>query len=227
MLTHSPHTPLCRLLSAWPTTLKHPDGLSDVARAGVSAPSSQQAGLPSPCSLSEISSWVRHPCGPSVSVSVEARGEQASGDTVGGGSPRSLGIRTFLHVHCARKGQGKQQVAAVWKGTPLCRWPLWVRDGKLEAGMLGKGTAKWHSRASTGHCLSVPGFGARGSARSPGSGLPDPLAPGLTAARPYQPPFCVPSLLRKSAAIKEHSTGPARPMDPSPDNPTAPVGLLS
>ena len=60
-------------------------------------------------------------------------------------------------------------------------------------------------------------------------GFQIPFAPGLTAAHPYQPPFCVSSLLRKSSAIKEHSIGPGPahgPFSGQPDG-TSGAALLS
>lgn len=111
LVTHSLYILLCQLLSAWPMILKQPDGRSDLAQAGFQHPAlSRLVSLPSPCSLSEVSSW----CSVTVvPLCLEARGQQAGGDRVRGGSPRSMGIRPLLHVRCAGKGQGKQQVAAV------------------------------------------------------------------------------------------------------------------
>lgn len=105
-----------------------------------------------------------------------------------------------------------------------------MRDGKLEAVVTGMGAAEWHSRASTRPSVSIPRLAARGAAKCPNSGLPDPALLGsqLLAFTSHLP-LCVPSLLRKSSAIKEGSTGPGLahgPFSGQPDG-TRRAALLS
>uniref|UniRef100_A0A8C9EF28 P3 protein n=1 Tax=Phocoena sinus TaxID=42100 RepID=A0A8C9EF28_PHOSS len=92
------------------------------------------------------------------------------------------------------------------------------------------GAAEWHSRANARPSVSIPRLAARGAAKSPNSGLPDPALLGsqlLTFTSHL--PLCVPSLLRKSSAIKEGRTGPGLahgPFSGQPDG-TRRAALLS